>query len=379
VSGSVAGPTNEAIGGLDIMLANGEAQYAAGDLHEAYDLLLTHYEYTHIMPGEARARPVVSRDASDRDVRAETYDGPGGFSRVGEIFDEATNPGRKKPFAIRPVIQAVADQDAPLLERWPGWADAETAVAMLGQLGGQPVCFLGIESQPVARRGSRPADGPAAWTSGTLFPQSSRKVARAIRSVSGICPVVILANLSGFDGSPESMRERQLEFGAEIGKAVVEFDGPILFCVISRYHGGAYVVFSRRLSNDLRAMALEGSFASVIGGGAAAAVVFTRQVAERVEAHPRVREARAELARATEGDHRAARERYEAVRADVEAVAQAAFAREFDTIHSVARALDVGSLHEVLPADRLRATLCASLAGPDHAPSSPAELAALDA
>ncbi|WP_293902599.1 carboxyl transferase domain-containing protein [Phenylobacterium sp.] len=379
VSGSVAGATNEAIGGLDIMLANGEAQYAAGDLHEAYDLLLTHYEYTHVMPGEARARAVASRDASDRDVRAEAYDGPGGFSRVGAIFDEATNPGRKKPFAIRPVIRAVADRDAPLLERWPGWADAETAVTMLGQLGGQPVCFLGIESQPVARRGSRPADGPAAWTSGTLFPQSSRKVARAIRSVSGVCPVVILANLSGFDGSPESMRERQLEFGAEIGKAVVEFDGPILFCVISRYHGGAYVVFSRRLSNDLRAIALEGSFASVIGGGAAAAVVFTRQVAERVEAHPRVRAARAELAQATEGGHRAAQERYEAVRADVEAEAQAAFAREFDTIHSVARALDVGSLHEVLPADRLRATLCASLAGPDHAPSSPAVIAAVDA
>jgi hypothetical protein len=60
-------------------------------------------------------------------------------------------------------------------------------------------------------------------------------------------------------------------------------------------------------------------------------------------------------------------------------VAQAAFAREFDTIHSVARALDVGSLHEVLPADRLRATLCASLAGPDHAASSPAEFAAVEA
>jgi acetyl-CoA carboxylase carboxyltransferase component len=284
---------------------------------------------------------------------------------VGDIFDEATNPGRKKPFAIRAVIRAVADQDATLLERWPGWADAETAVAMHGQLGGQPVCFLGIESQPVARRGSRPADGPATWTSGTLFPQSSRKVARALRSVSGVCPVVILANLSGFDGSPESMRGRQLEFGAEIGKAVVEFDGPILFCVIARYHGGAYVVFSRRLSNDLKALALEGSFASVIGGGAAAAVVFTRQVAERVDAHPRVKAARAELTDATEDDHRAAREGYESVRADVEAAAQAAFAREFDTIHSVARALEVGSLHEVLPADQMRAVLCASLTGPD--------------
>jgi acetyl/propionyl-CoA carboxylase alpha subunit/acetyl-CoA carboxylase carboxyltransferase component len=363
VSGSVAGATNEAIGGRDIMLANGEAQYEAGDLHAAYDLLLTHYEYTHVMPGERRARAVSTQDPHDRDIGAQPYQGAGGFSRVSEIFDEATNPGRKKPFAIREVIRAVADRDAALLERWPGWADAETAVAMHGQLGGQPVCFLGIESQPVARRGSRPADGPAAWTSGTLFPQSSRKIARAIRAVSGVCPVVILANLSGFDGSPESMRERQLEFGAEIGKAVVEFDGPILFCVISRYHGGAYVVFSRRLANSLNAMALEGSFASVIGGGAAAAVVFTRQVADRVEVHPRVQAARAALAAAAQDGHRAARETYESVRADVEAMVQAEFAREFDTIHSVARALEVGSLHEVLPASQLRAVLCAKLSG----------------
>jgi len=32
-------------------------------------------------------------------------------------------------------------------------------------------------------------------------------------------PVVILANLSGFDGSPESMRKLQLEYGAELVKA----------------------------------------------------------------------------------------------------------------------------------------------------------------
>lgn len=360
VSGSVAGPTNEAIGGLDIMLANGEAQYAAADLPEAYQILLRHYEYTYVAPGELRARAGRSQDPAHRDVRGQVYAGPGGFARVGEIFDEATNPGRKKPFAIREVIRAVADQDAPMLERWAGLMDGETAVTMLGQLGGQPVCFVGIESQPLARRGARPADGPPTWTSGTLFPQSSRKIARAIRSASGVCPVVILANLSGFDGSPESIRERQLEYGAEIGKAVVEFEGPILFCVIARYHGGAYVVFSRRLSGDLEALALEGSFASVIGGGAAAAVVFTRQVAERVEAHPRVRAARAELA-APEPDHRAAQERYEAVRAEVEAEVQSSFAREFDNIHSVARALDVGSLHEVLPAARLRPALIGRL------------------
>ena len=57
---------------------------------------------------------------------------------------------------------------------------------------------------------------------------------------------MILANLSGFDGSPESMRKLQLEYGAEIARAVVNFAGPLIFLVVSRYHGGAYVVFSPR-------------------------------------------------------------------------------------------------------------------------------------
>jgi len=52
---------------------------------------------------------------------------------------------------------------------------------------------------------------------------------------------VVLANLSGFDGSPDSLRNLQLEYGAEIGRAIVNFEGPIVFCVVSRYHGGAFV------------------------------------------------------------------------------------------------------------------------------------------
>ena len=86
---------------------------------------------------------------------------------------------------------------------------------------------------------------------GTLFPLSSKKIARAINAASNNRPVVMLANLSGFDGSPESMRRLQLEYGAEIGRAIVNFKGPMVFCVISRYHGGAYVVFSRAFNEQL--------------------------------------------------------------------------------------------------------------------------------
>ena len=361
VSGSVAAETNDGIGGLEIMAGNGQAQYTAPDLKSAYELLLRHYEYTYVAPGEKRARRQPSTDPVGRDVTASAYNGAGGFATVGDLFTEAGNPGRKKPFAIREVMTAVIDQDAPPLERWKALAGGETTVVMHAQLGGHPVCLIGIESQPLPRRGSRSVDGPASWMSGTLFPQSSRKMARAIRSASGLCPVVVLANLSGFDGSPESMRERQLEYGAEIGKAVVEFDGPILFCVVARYHGGAYVVFSRRLANGLEAVALEGSFASVIGGGAAAAVVFTRQVRDRAQADPRVQAARQALADARLGDRRQAEADYERVLADVEARVQTEVAREFDEVHNVARARDVGSLDALLTARDLRPSLCTRL------------------
>src|SRR6185312_15663591 len=210
------------------------------------------------------------------------------FATVGQIFSAQHNPDRKKPFDIRTVMRALSDQDHPVLERWAGMADADTSVVQDVHLGGWPVCLVGIESRSVPRRGFPPTDGPDTYTAGTLFPRSSKKTARAINAASGNRPLVVLANLSGFDGSPESMRKLQLEYGAEIGRAIVNFDGPIVFCVVSRYHGGAFVVFSAALNDNMEVIAVEGSFASVIGGAPAAAVVFTREVDKRTAADPRV-------------------------------------------------------------------------------------------
>ena len=184
---------------------------------------------------------------------------------------------------------ATIDQDHEPLERWPEMAEAEMAVVYDARLGGHAVTMIGMESRPLPRHGVTPADGPAQWSAGTLFPLSSKKVARAINAASGCRPVVVLANLSGFDGSPESLRRLQLEYGAEIGRAIVNFDGPFVLCVVSRYHGGAFVVFSATLNDDMEVLAVEGSFASVIGGAPAAAVVFTREVDERTRADERVR------------------------------------------------------------------------------------------
>ena len=249
-SGGISAEDNQGIGGYDrIMGVNGQAQYWARDINEACHILFRHYDHTYVLPGERFPRRAETTDPIDRDVQSYPHNenGEEGFARVGEILSDETNPGRKKPFDIRRVMMATIDQDHAPLERWAGMRAAETAVVWDAHLGGYPVCLIGIESRSVPRMGFVPADGPDQWSAGTLFPQSSKKVARAINAASNNRPVVVLANLSGFDGSPESMRRLQLEYGAEIGRAVVNFKGPIVFCVISRYHGGAYVVFSRAL------------------------------------------------------------------------------------------------------------------------------------
>jgi acetyl-CoA carboxylase carboxyltransferase component len=223
------------------------------------------------------------------------------------------------------------------------------------------VTLLGIESRPLPRRGFPPTDGPDAWTAGTLFPRSSKKAARAINAASGSRPLVVLANLSGFDGSPESMRMLQLEYGAEIGRAVVNFDGPIVFCVVSRYHGGAFVVFSKTLNDDMEVLAVEGSYASVIGGAPAAGVVFTGEVDARTSADPRVTalERQAADARQVDGDVERARLLAELaeVRAAVRSEKLGEVAAEFDAVHSIERAVKVGSVDAIIPAAELRPRL----------------------
>ena len=273
---------------------------------------------------------------------------------MGEIFSAATNPDRKKAFDIRTVMRAVADQDHPTLERWAGMADADTAVVQDAHLGGYPVCLLGIESRNVRRRGFPPSDGPDTYTAGTLFPKSSKKAARAINTASGNRPLVVLANLSGFDGSPDSMRHLQLEYGAEIGRAIVNFRGPIVFCVISRYHGGAFVVFSKALNPGMTVLAVEGSFASVIGGAPAAAVVFIGEVDKRTAASPALLELDARIAEATGSERSRLVVEQAELRAATRAEKISEVAAEFDGIHNIHRAVEVGSVDAVIAADRLR-------------------------
>jgi acetyl-CoA carboxylase carboxyltransferase component/biotin carboxyl carrier protein len=355
-SGGVSAEDNFGIGGYErVMGPNGQAQYWANDLAGACETLLAYYERTYVAPGERFPRRAETGDPAGRDVRSSPHDAPDSdLETVGEIFSEETNPGRKKPFDVRSVMRAVADADREPLERWAGLREGENAVAWDAYLGGWPVSILGIESRPLPRFGPVPADGPEQWSAGTLFPQSSRKIARAINAASGRRPLVVLANLAGFDGSPESMRRLQLEYGAEIGRAVVNFDGPIVFCVISRFHGGAFVVFSRKLNENFESIALERAHASVIGGAPAAAVVFARDVNTRTREDERIATLDERIEAAVGAEREKLRAERDELWAEVRSEKLGELAGEFDSIHSVERAVEVGSVDRIIAAAELR-------------------------
>ncbi len=365
-SGGVSAEDNYHMGGYEhIMGPNGQAQYFAPDLGVACHLLMRHYDYTYVVPGERFPRRATTTDPITRDVRDFPYVSnrpeDSDLTCVGDLFSNEKNAERKRPFAIRTVMASVIDADSQPLERWRDMHDAASLVVWDAQLGGYPIALLGVESHAVPRRGFIPSDGPEQLTAGTLFPPSAKKAARAINSASGNRPLVVLANLSGFDGSPESLRELELEYGAEVGRAITNFKGPIVFCVISRYHGGSFVVFSKALNENIEVIALEGSYASVIGGIPAAAVVFAHEVDARTKADPRVQALQAQLAR-TKGPQKVALQvQLDETTALVRSEKVGEVASEFDHIHTVQRAQQTGSVDHVIAPSILRPYLIGTL------------------
>ena len=134
-----------------------------------------------------------------------------------------------------------------------------------------------------------------------------------------------------------------------------------MFVVISRYHGGAFVVFSRTLHDNMQVAALEGTFASVIGGAPAAAVVFARDVDQRTRKDPRVVALERELATADEDGKRRLRARLAALIKSVRSEKLGEVAEEFDRIHSIQRAVQVGSVDQIIPAAALRPWIITAL------------------
>ena len=185
---------------------------------------MEHHAHTYVLPGGRS--PPGHDDATRRPRHRRTHNAPDSdFQTVGEIFSPASNPERKKAFDIRTVMRAVADQDQTTLERWAGMADADTSVVMDAHVGGWPVCLLGIESGrsaaarvPAHRRAGRLHRGhavPDVVEEGGTGDQRGQREPSAGRARQPVG----LRRVAGL------VRNLQLEYGAEIGRAVASFRG----------------------------------------------------------------------------------------------------------------------------------------------------------
>ena len=85
---------------------NGQAQFRATDLGDAYRILFEVYHHTYHLHGQTVPTQATS-DSSVRNICLYPYHNANSdFQRIGEIFSTDHNRERKKPFAIRPVMQS---------------------------------------------------------------------------------------------------------------------------------------------------------------------------------------------------------------------------------------------------------------------------------
>ncbi len=170
------------------------------------------------------------------------------------------NPERKKPFDIRAVMRAVVDQDHRAAGALGGHGRRRDRRG-LGRAPGRPpgvparhrVAALAAPRLP--RRPTAPTRGrrarcsrarPRRWPG-----RSTRPAATARWWCWPTCPAST-ARRSRCAPSSSSTAPRSAARSPTSR-------GPILFTVISRYHGGAFVVFSKTLNPAMEAVALEGA------------------------------------------------------------------------------------------------------------------------
>lgn len=235
--------SNDQLGGVNVMYANGVSHSTVQDDLEGVSMILSWLSY---MP-KCRFAPlpvIEPLDPIDRDVL---------FMPPNCPFDprwlingkEGQNGTWEDGFFDRGSFQEIMS----------GWA--KTVVAGRARLGGVPVGVVATESRSVEL--TIPADPANLDSESKLltqagqvwFPDSSYKTAQAINDFNreGL-PLFILANWRGFSGGMRDMYEQVLKFGAYIVDALRQYSQPIMvylppFCEL---RGGAWAVLDATIN-----------------------------------------------------------------------------------------------------------------------------------
>ena len=357
-SGGVSAEDNFGIGGYErIMGPNGQAQYWAPDLAGACEILLAYYERTYVAPGERFPRRAETADPVDRDVRAVAARGAGLRPRHGRRdLLRGDQPGAQE--AVRhPLGDARGRRRRPRAAgalgghaRGRGRRRRGTRTSAAGR---SPM--LGIESRPLPRFGPVPADGPGPVDAGhavpagleqdragdqrRLRPPAARRARQPRR----------LRRLARVD-APAAARVRRRD--RPRGRQLRRPDRLLRHLALPRRRVRRLLAPAQRQPRDDRARGR-------------ARVGDRRRAGRGGRVRPRGRRrARARTPRIAELDERIAaaegaeRERLRGERerawAEVRSEKLGELAAEFDAIHSVERAVEVGSVDRIIAAAELR-------------------------
>jgi hypothetical protein len=115
------------------------------------------------------------------------------------------------------------------------------------------------------------------------------------------------------------------------------------------------------LNEELEVSALEGTYASVIGGAPAAAVVFAGEVEARARKDPRLQALSDAMTKADALEKGRLRAQWNELFKLIHSEKLGEMANEFDRIHSVQRALGVGALQCIIQPAHLRPYLIHAL------------------
>ncbi len=328
---------------------NGDAMAQTATLSDAAARLMHHYYYSYTRPGQIVPRRSFHQDRTNRDItRSQSDTG----QSVGEILQQILS-GRASRGSREAILEALRDQGSP--DALPWWEQVQGIQGQAMQNGNMPqrVTTL-VQEMQIGGRPTLVIAPPI----GPLTPGDSQLVARALWKANDRMPVVILGSLSGFNADPLSMNNGQLFGGASIAEAIVRHQGPITVVNLGIIVGGSFVVVSKQLNPHLRMLAVEGSRAQVIGGASAAKVVFMGEILRETEQDPRViavRQLLDALPSDVTAEQRADVEvRLEQVRREVIDELSERDAAEYDRIHSVERAVQVGAVDEMIAPSDLR-------------------------
>lgn len=235
--------SNNQLGGVNVMYANGVSHATVQDDLEGVSMILSWLSY--IPKCRFAPLPLIEPlDPVDRDVLFTPPNSPHD-PRWLINGKEAINGTWEDGFFDRGSFQEIL----------AGWA--KTVVAGRARLGGIPVGVIATETRTVeltipADPANLDSESKSISQAGQVwFPDSSYKTAQAINDFNreGL-PLFILANWRGFSGGMKDMYEQVLKFGAYIVDALRQYSQPIMVYLppFSELRGGAWAVLDASIN-----------------------------------------------------------------------------------------------------------------------------------